>query len=275
MNNNEKIEVLKFYDFNDKNKIDSNNNEDNKNSKIKIWLRTIPLIMIPILFLLTVISLHTKRLVKVPFNYISCVLLSIFIYLFIIGLFKIKKSKKNTTKKKKVFKVIKNIILTIYILGCFGFTFLLYGPYDNFRTWLISTAMSTMNHQYLCKWFYNDDEILKVIKGNYILEVNEETNTDLIDMEEEITYDNEYEEGNRFNHDERRERKLLLHKKEIYKIRDKVEKEGYSLVPVKLYLKDGRAKILLGIARGKKLYDKRQSLKEKDIKIEMEKNIRY
>ena len=148
MNNNEKIEVLEFYDFNDKNKIDSST-EDNKNSKIKIWLRTIPLIMIPILFLLTVISLHTKRLVKVPFNYISCVLLSIFIYLFIIGLFKIKKSKKNTTKKKKVFKVIKNIILTIYILGYFGFTFLLYGPYDNFRTWLISTAMSTMNHQYL------------------------------------------------------------------------------------------------------------------------------
>ena len=194
MNNNEKIEILELYDFNDKNKIDSSNNndDDNKNSKIKIWLRTIPLIMIPILFLLTVISLHTKRLVKVPFNYISCVLLSIFIYLFIIGLFKIKKSKKSS-KRKKTSNIIGNIILTIYILGCFGFTFLLYGPYDNFRTWLISTAMSTMNHQYLCKWFYNDDEILKVIKGNYIVEVNEETNTDLIDMEEEITYDNEYE----------------------------------------------------------------------------------
>ena len=196
MNNNEKIEILELYDFNDKNKIDSSNNnddDDNKNSKIKIWLRTIPLIMIPILFLLTVISLHTKRLVKVPFNYISCVLLSIFIYLFIIGLFKIKKSKKSS-KRKKTSNIIGNIMLTIYILGCFGFTFLLYGPYDNFRTWLISTAMSTMNHQYLCKWFYNDDEILKVIKGNYIVEVNEETNTDLIDMKEEITYDNEYEE---------------------------------------------------------------------------------
>ena len=196
MNNNEKIEILELYDFNDKNKIDSssnNNDDDNKNSKIKIWLRTIPLIMIPILFLLTVISLHTKRLVKVPFNYISCVLLSIFIYLFIIGLFKIKKSKKSS-KRKKTSNIIGNIMLTIYILGCFGFTFLLYGPYDNFRTWLISTAMSTMNHQYLCKWFYNDDEILKVIKGNYIVEVNEETNTDLIDMKEEITYDNEYEE---------------------------------------------------------------------------------
>lgn len=80
-----------------------------------------------------------------------------------------------------------------------------------------------------------------------------------------------YEEGNRFNHDERRERKLLLHKKEIYKIRDKVEKEGYSLVPVKLYLKEGKAKILLGVARGKKLYDKRQSIKEKDIKRDLEK----
>ena len=79
-----------------------------------------------------------------------------------------------------------------------------------------------------------------------------------------------YDEGNRFNHDERRERKLLLHKKEIYKIKDKVAREGYSLVPIKLYLKNGKAKILIGIAKGKKLYDKRQSLKEKDIKRDLE-----
>lgn len=85
-----------------------------------------------------------------------------------------------------------------------------------------------------------------------------------------------YEEGNRFNHDERRQRKLLLHKKEIYKIRDKVEKEGYSLVPLKLYLKNGKAKILLGIAKGKKLYDKRQSIKERDIKRDLKKHdVRY
>ena len=82
-----------------------------------------------------------------------------------------------------------------------------------------------------------------------------------------------YEEGNRFNHDERRERKLLLNKKEIYKIRDKIEKEGYSLVPVKLYLKNGKAKLEIGIAKGKKTYDKRQSLKEKDIKRETMKAI--
>ena len=70
-----------------------------------------------------------------------------------------------------------------------------------------------------------------------------------------------YEQGNRFNHDERRERKLLLHKKEIIKIKQKIEKEGYSLVPIKLYLKNGRAKVLIGVAKGKKAYDKRQSLK--------------
>ena len=80
-----------------------------------------------------------------------------------------------------------------------------------------------------------------------------------------------YDEGNRFNHDERRERKLLLNKKEIYKIRDRVEKESYSLVPVRLYLKNGRAKIEIAIAKGKKLYDKRQSIKEKDIKRDLAK----
>lgn len=82
-----------------------------------------------------------------------------------------------------------------------------------------------------------------------------------------------YEQGNRFNHDERRERKLLLHKKEIIKIKQKIEKEGYSLVPIKLYLKNGRAKVLIGVAKGKKAYDKRQSLKEKDIERDLEKTV--
>lgn len=82
-----------------------------------------------------------------------------------------------------------------------------------------------------------------------------------------------YEQGSVFNHDERRERKLLLHKKEIYKIKQKMEKEGYSLVPVKLYLKNGKAKILLGVAKGKKNYDKRMSIKERDIKRNLEKVI--
>ena len=74
-----------------------------------------------------------------------------------------------------------------------------------------------------------------------------------------------YDEGNRFNHDERRERKLLLHKKEITKIFEKVKQEGKTLVPLKLYFKEDKVKILLGICTGKKLYDKRETIKERDL----------
>lgn len=74
-----------------------------------------------------------------------------------------------------------------------------------------------------------------------------------------------YEEGNRFNHDERRERKLLLHKKEILKIKEKINKDGYSLVPLKIYFKKNKLKVLLGICKGKKLYDKRETIKKRDI----------
>lgn len=83
-----------------------------------------------------------------------------------------------------------------------------------------------------------------------------------------------YENGNIFNHDERRTRKLLLHKKEILKLRDKVEISGYTLIPLKLYFKKNKAKILLGVAKGKKNYDKRESIKEKDIKRDIEKALK-
>ena len=77
-----------------------------------------------------------------------------------------------------------------------------------------------------------------------------------------------YEEGNQFNHQERRTRKLLLHKHEIKKLKVALEREGYSLVPLKAYLKDNKVKILLGVGKGKKLYDKRATIKERDIKRE-------
>ncbi|MGN0967339.1 MAG: SsrA-binding protein SmpB [Candidatus Coprovivens sp.] len=77
-----------------------------------------------------------------------------------------------------------------------------------------------------------------------------------------------YEEGNRFNHEERRTRKLLLHKREIKKLREKIDREGYSLVPVKAYLVRNKVKVLLGIGKGKKNYDKRETIKERDLKRE-------
>ena len=75
-----------------------------------------------------------------------------------------------------------------------------------------------------------------------------------------------YKEGNSFNHNETRERKLLLHKSEIKKISKEVELKGLTLVPLKLYFLRGKAKILLGICKGKKLYDKRESIKMRDLK---------
>ena len=75
-----------------------------------------------------------------------------------------------------------------------------------------------------------------------------------------------YEEGNIFNHDERRERKLLLHKKEIRKLKEFANEEGYTLIPLKAYMKNNVLKICIGVCKGKKIYDKRESIKDRDLK---------
>ena len=84
-----------------------------------------------------------------------------------------------------------------------------------------------------------------------------------------------YDNGNIFNHDELRTRKLLMHKKEILKLNNKVVLEGYTLIPLKIYFVKGRAKVLIGLCKGKKNYDKRQSIKERDIEREIAKGNKY
>ena len=81
-------------------------------------------------------------------------------------------------------------------------------------------------------------------------------------------YISEYSEGNSFNHDERRSRRLLLHKKEILKLKQKLKEERLTLVPLKMYFKGSKVKVLVGVARGKKNYDKRETIKERDLKRE-------
>ena len=83
-----------------------------------------------------------------------------------------------------------------------------------------------------------------------------------------------YKEGNLFNHEETRSRKLLLHKKEIRKITQQIEQNGLTLIPLKGYFKENKFKILLGICRGKKNYDKRETIKERDIQREVKKNLK-
>ena len=83
-----------------------------------------------------------------------------------------------------------------------------------------------------------------------------------------------YDEGNRFNHEELRTRKLLLHKKEILKLKDKVDLEGYTLIPLKIYFVKSKAKVLIGLAKGKKSYDKRETIKKRDVEREMQRNFK-
>jgi SsrA-binding protein len=84
-----------------------------------------------------------------------------------------------------------------------------------------------------------------------------------------------YEEANRYNHEPRRNRRLLLHKKEIYDLYDDVRKKGITIVPTRLYLKDGRAKLEIAVAKGKKQHDKRQEIQERDMERESNRRIKY
>ena len=81
---------------------------------------------------------------------------------------------------------------------------------------------------------------------------------------------NPYNFGNRFNHDPLRTRKLLLHKREIRRLIGKVQEKGFTLIPLRLYFSNGRAKVELGLAKGKKLFDKRETLKRKTMERDME-----
>lgn len=138
----------------------------------------------------------------------------------------IKKEKRAEKKKKKTLKKILITLIILFILGIGIFAFLLYGPYPNFREWLITTAMTTMNHQYLAKWFYSDETIEEVMNRNKVVETDEITNPDLIQKtdQESNTYANEYE-------------KQILEKDpehEDYKIID-IKGKGYSGYLVAVY----------------------------------------
>lgn len=83
-----------------------------------------------------------------------------------------------------------------------------------------------------------------------------------------------YEKGNIFNKDPLRVKKLLLHKSEINKLTGKIKEKGFTIVPLQVYFRDGKAKMEIGLCRGKKLYDKRQDIAKKDMKREAEKEFK-
>lgn len=83
-----------------------------------------------------------------------------------------------------------------------------------------------------------------------------------------------YEMGNFFNHDPLRERKLLLHKYEIRKLIGKLNERGYTLVPLRMYIKNGKVKLEMGLARGKQIHDKRRTIQDRDMKRDMQREMK-
>ena len=100
------------------------------------------------------------------------------------------KSKHNISLWKRIVIV----LLILFILGLSTMGVLLYGPYSGFRDWLITTAMTTLSHQYFATWFYSDATIQDVLANNRIVEPDQDTNANLISFEQKLTYENEYEE---------------------------------------------------------------------------------
>ncbi len=139
-----------------------------------------------------VIGIHSNLLVKKILWYIVIGIGILSLILLLVGILLVRKKKWRRNFKKWQLIVV-SLFISLYILGCSGFLFILYGPIDTFRNWLITTAMGTMSHQYLCQWFYSTDEINTVLGDNYIDAGDAETDASLIDHKETIHYANEYE----------------------------------------------------------------------------------
>ncbi len=156
---------------------------------------------------LITISFFSTTLITKTWRYILFGLVFVTLIMIIIAMYLLDKNK-YYLRFKKWLTVLITTFVTIYAIGCSGFLFLLYGPYHNFKNWLITTAMMTMNHQYLCKWFYNETMIADVLSENYIEEFTEDTDASLVDfVDVDLTNANEYE------------KEILVRKKDdIYKL---------------------------------------------------------
>ena len=139
-----------------------------------------------------VIGCNSDRLIRDINRRLALTILILCVILLIYSIFLLIRFKyRRGFKKKKV--VIFSSLVGLYAVGCLSFLFILYGPVENFKTWLITTAMATMNHQHYCKWFYSDDVINEVMANNYVGRSEADTDPNLITFDEEIEYANEYE----------------------------------------------------------------------------------
>ena len=170
---------------------------------ILLWLAIFFVISFGVL---VIVGFHSNLLVTKTLRIIFSILLVVFLILLGFSIYLITEYKYYLLFKKWKIVLI-SVLLGLYLLGCSTFIFLLYGPYNGFRNWLVTTAMSTYKHKYYCQWFYSEDEINRVLDDNYIKENEEATDASLIDFEKKYGHLTEYD------------KKILIHKKNAtYKI---------------------------------------------------------
>lgn len=175
-------------------------NKRKKMKRVGIFLIVFSLLFVPILAFLDIISLHSKELVTDKICFYLYPISLAFCLLLVLGLLLVL-SNVNIyleSKIKFIFKSIYICFLTFYVISLTTVLVLLYGPYTEFKDWLVTTAMATKDHQYYCKWFYNDNEINEVFERNFIEEPEGSTDEDLINIEEDYepkVYANEYEKA--------------------------------------------------------------------------------
>ena len=160
-----------------------------KKSILIIWISLFVLFTSLVFY---IIGCNSNYLIKNTFKCISLVILIISIISLILGIIYLLKNKRRQSFAKAKMIII-SILISLYILGCSSFLFILYGPFTGFKDWLVTTAMATMNHKYYCKWFYSEEEINNVLGSNYIDDGGRETDPSLVNHKEITSYKNEYE----------------------------------------------------------------------------------
>ena len=171
-----------------------------KKKKIGFKLILLSLLLLPGLQVLFVVGCNSNYLIRLPFFIAIICLIILLMCLLILGInWFIKNREANKKKIKKWVKVVFSIFMSLYIIGCVCFVILLYGPNERFKTWLITTAMQTLDHEYYCKWFYSEKTIKEVMENNYIEESGESTDSTLINKQDskyrKDSYKNEYEKA--------------------------------------------------------------------------------
>lgn len=171
-----------------------------KKKKLGFKLILLSMLLLPGLQVLFIIGCNSNYLIRLPIFILIAIFIIALLVLLVYGVnIFIKNREANKRRLKKWIKIVFSIFMSFYIIGCIGFVVLLYGPNEKFRTWLITTAMQTMNHQYLCKWFYNDKTIKEVLDDNYVIESGESTDASLIKKHDskyrKDSYANEYEKA--------------------------------------------------------------------------------